>query len=176
MLTNLFHDIRTPLASLIGYLEALNNNNADNIKEYIYISYKKALALKSLIDMLFEWCKLNSHEIQHQKESCDKNELTREIIIDWIPLLDKKSISLTVNISDEEWYLMLDKTAYKKIINNLIQNAIYHGQCSHITFKIQKIVIDIYPQYNALNRTIRGFFLLDLVIIHHHEQLSDFFK
>ncbi|MDE7425596.1 MAG: HAMP domain-containing histidine kinase [Lachnospiraceae bacterium] len=147
MLTNLSHDIRTPLASLIGYLEALNNNNADNINEYIYISYKKALALKSLIDMLFEWCKLNSHEIQYQKESCDVNELTREIIIDWIPLFDKKSISLTVNIPDEEYFLMIDKTAYKRIINNLIQNAIYHGQCSHITFKIQKkeqkIVIDI---------------------------------
>ncbi|MCM1048393.1 MAG: HAMP domain-containing histidine kinase [Clostridiales bacterium] len=141
MLTNLSHDIRTPLASLIGYLEALNDNNTDDFEEYIQISYNKSLALKSLIDMLFEWCKLNSREYQYQIKSYDINEITREVIIDWLPLFDKKTISIKVDIPDEEWFVMLDKTAYKRIINNLIQNAVYHGQCSDIAVSIRKMEI-----------------------------------
>ncbi|MCM1261506.1 MAG: HAMP domain-containing histidine kinase [Butyrivibrio sp.] len=141
MLTNLSHDIRTPLASLIGYLEALNDNNTDDFEEYIQISYNKSLALKSLIDMLFEWCKLNSHEYQYQIKSYDINEITREVIIDWLPLFDKKTISIKVDIPDEEWFMMLDNTAYKRIINNLIQNAVYHGQCSDIAVSIRKMEI-----------------------------------
>lgn len=154
MLTNLSHDIRTPLASLIGYLEALNDNNTDDFEEYIQISYNKSLALKSLIDMLFEWCKLNSHEYQYQIKSYDINEITREVIIDWLPLLDKKTISIKVDIPDEEWFIMLDKTAYKRIINNLIQNAVYHGQCYDITVSIrkaqEKIVVDIANNGNII--------------------------
>lgn len=161
MLTNLSHDIRTPLASLIGYLEALNDNNTDDFEEYIQISYNKSLALKSLIDMLFEWCKLNSHEYQYQIKSYDINEITREVIIDWLPLFDKKTISIKVDIPDEEWFIMLDKTAYKRIINNLIQNAVYHGQCSDIAVSIrkaggetdktdEKIVVDIANNGNII--------------------------
>lgn len=151
MLTNLSHDIRTPLASLIGYLEALNDNNTDDFEEYIQISYNKSLALKSLIDMLFEWCKLNSCEYQYQIKSYDINEITREVIIDWLPLFDKKTISIKVDIPDEEWFMMLDKTAYKRIINNLIQNAVYHGQCSDIAVSIRKM--EIYKTEEKLQKT-----------------------
>ncbi|WIV13401.1 HAMP domain-containing sensor histidine kinase [Proteiniborus sp. MB09-C3] len=138
ILTNLSHDVRTPLASLIGYLEALDNNSADDTREYIQISYKKALALKSLIDVLFEWCKISSNEQQYQMDYYDINELTREFIIDWLPLLEKKKISFHVNIPDNEWLVLIDKAAYKRIINNLIQNAIYHGECSNIAIHIEK--------------------------------------
>lgn len=58
LLTDLSHDVRTPLASLIGYLESLDSQCAKNQEEYIHVAYRKALDLKELTDMLFEWFKL----------------------------------------------------------------------------------------------------------------------
>ncbi len=139
ILTNLSHDVRTPLASLLGYLEALHNNSADNTKEYIHVSYQKALSLKSLIDMLFEWCKINSNEQQYKMIYYDINELTRTIMIDWLQFLEKNKVSLYVNIAEEEWFILIDKAAYKRILNNLIQNAVQHGKCSSI--KIESTII-----------------------------------
>lgn len=152
MLTNLSHDVRTPLASLIGYLEVLDNDLADNPKEYIKISYQKALVLKNLIDMLFEWCKISSDEQQYRILLQDVNELTREIIIEWIPIMEKKNIELKTDISDDEFLINIDDVAYKRIINNLIKNAVYHGNCSIISVNIKKKknVISIYVSNNGV--------------------------
>lgn len=138
MLTDLSHDVRTPLASLIGYLEALDHGLADNQKEYVQTSYQKALALKNLIDMLFEWCKISSDEQQYRVSLQDVNELTRETIIEWIPIMENKKIELKANISDDEFLINVDGAAYKRVINNLINNAVSHGNCSIISISIEK--------------------------------------
>ena len=140
ILTNLSHDVRTPLASLTGYLEALahNNVNTGEEKEYIRIAYQKSLDLKELVDILFDWFKLNSNEQEYHIKSYDVNELTKQIIIGWLPIIDKNHIRPEIYISDEEWLLKLDKTAYERILNNLLGNALKHGKCSEITIQTQK--------------------------------------
>ena len=149
ILTNLSHDVRTPLASLIGYLEALEQERVkeNERKEYIGIAYKKALNLKELVDNLFEWFKINSNEQDYQISEYDVNELTREIIIDFLPIFADKKISLEVDIRDEEWFLQIDKMAYGRIINNLFSNALKHGRCSRIKIGIKKsndmVVIEV---------------------------------
>lgn len=147
ILTNLSHDVRTPLASLIGYLEALNNHLTDSPEEYTATAYQKALALKSLIDMLFEWCKLSAKEQNYQLLPEDVNELTREAIIGWLPILEKEKMILKPDLPDDEWMVSIDRTAYKRILNNLIQNAIRHGNCSSIRIQIvnekEKIAVKV---------------------------------
>lgn len=138
MLTNLSHDVRTPLASLTGYLEALKNGASDNPEEYIETSCQKALALKNLIEMLFEWCKISSDEQRYQLAPQDVNELTRETLIEWIPILEKEKIELKTDIAEEELMANIDSIAYKRAINNLIKNAVCHGKCSLLGVSIQK--------------------------------------
>ena len=152
VLTNLSHDVRTPLSSLIGYLEALQNGLADDPEKYTEISYQKALALKDTIDMLFEWCKITSKEQQFQMIPEDINELTRQIIIDWLPVLEKEKISLKVDLSNDEWMIRIDCMAYKRILNNLIQNAIYHGKCSAICVETKNRAgkVSIYVSNNGI--------------------------
>ena len=132
ILTDLSHDVRTPLASLTGYLEALDSKNTKEKEEYIRVAYRKALDLQELVDMLFQWFKLASQEQRYQMKDYDINELTREIIIEHIPVFEKKQISVSVNIPDEEWFVKIDKVAYKRIIDNLLSNAVKHGGCSFI--------------------------------------------
>lgn len=139
LLTNLSHDVRTPLASLIGYLESLDSQNAKEQEEYIHIAYKKALDLQELIDMLFQWFKLASHEQIYQMEIYDINELTREIIIEYIPIFEDKEISFSVNIPDDEWHVKIDRIAYTRIISNLFTNAIKHGKCSLVEIVIRRL-------------------------------------
>jgi signal transduction histidine kinase len=139
ILTSLSHDVRTPLASLLGYLEALNKGlaNTDEEKEYISVAYRKANDLKAFIDMLFEWFKLNSNEQQYYFEPIDINEATRENLIEWLPLLEQSQISLSANISDDDLMVELDKTAYKRILNNLIHNAVKHGDCTQVKITVK---------------------------------------
>ena len=79
LLTDLSHDVRTPLSSLTGYLEALDLHTAKDTEEYIHVAYRKALELRELTDMLFQWFKLTSDEQRYQMNIYDINELTREI-------------------------------------------------------------------------------------------------
>lgn len=138
LLTNLSHDVRTPLASLIGYLESLDSQTAKDREEYTHVAYRKALDLQELIDTLFQWFKLTSHEQLYQMKVYDINELTREILIEHIPVFEKKQISFSVNIPDNECFLNIDKMAYARIINNLLSNAVKHGKCSLIEIKIRE--------------------------------------
>ncbi|MCL2386278.1 MAG: HAMP domain-containing histidine kinase [Defluviitaleaceae bacterium] len=139
ILTSLSHDVRTPLASLLGYLEALDKGlpNANNEKEYISIAYRKANDLKAFVDMLFEWFKLNSNEQQYHFESVDINEATREILIEWLHVFKQSQIVLQATIDDDDLVVDIDNTAYKRILNNLIQNAMTHGECTKIKISIK---------------------------------------
>lgn len=132
LLTDLSHDVRTPLASLIGYLESLDSQSTKEQEEYIHIAYRKALDLQELIDMLFQWFKLTSDEQIYQMKICDINELTREVIIAHLPVLEEKNISFSTNIPEDEWHVKIDKTAYARIINNLLSNAVKHGKCTYL--------------------------------------------
>lgn len=143
LLTDLSHDVRTPLTSLIGYLESLDSRNTKEQEEYIRIAYRKSLDLQELIDMLFQWFKLTSDEQIYQMKICDINELTREVMIEHLPVLEKKNISFSANIPEDEWHVKIDKMAYARIINNLLNNAVKHGKCTFIevvTGKFEDIV------------------------------------
>ncbi|MBS4536298.1 HAMP domain-containing histidine kinase [Clostridium sp. D2Q-14] len=140
ILTSLSHDVRTPLASLLGYLEAFHNGIVleEEERQYIEIAYRKANDLKSYIDMLFQWFKLNSNEQKFNFKKEDINERTREIIIDWIPIFEKQSISFKVDISEEQMIVKLDPMAYRRILNNLFQNAINHGKGNFVSVSIKR--------------------------------------
>ena len=134
LLTSLSHDVRTPLTSLLGYLDALESGIVDDgeKEEYIKIARKKAYDLKRLIDTLFDWFKIDSKELKLIMQDTDICELTKEIVIDWLPTLEQKEITPEIEIPDEEWILELDTSAYKRMVSNLIQNAVEHSSCSHL--------------------------------------------
>ena len=134
LLTSLSHDVRTPLTSLLGYLDALESDIVDDgeKEEYIKIARKKAYDLKRLIDTLFDWFKIDSKELKLIMQDTDICELTKEIVIDWLPTLEQKEITPEIEIPDEEWILELDTSAYKRMVSSLIQNAVEHSSCSHL--------------------------------------------
>lgn len=145
LMTSLSHDVRTPLASLIGYLDAIHNKiiTGKEKENYIIIARNKAYDLKDFIDILFEWMKLDSKECFFLFEKNDINELSRSIILDWIPMLEEYGFTYNFIIPETELFLKLDTNAFTRILNNLIQNVIVHSNGNRID-------IEVVSEYNSV--------------------------
>ncbi|KNF09039.1 sensor signal transduction histidine kinase [Gottschalkia purinilytica] len=132
MLSNLSHDVRTPLTSVLGYLDALCEGMAgQEADEYLHIAKDKAYALKEYIDELFTIAQIDADELQFNMENIDLFELLRSELIGWIPQLQKENITMEIEIPDEECFVMGDQHALTRIFSNLLQNALRYGKCNH---------------------------------------------
>lgn len=126
LMTSLSHDVKTPLASLVGYLEAVENKIVigEEKDEYIHVAHEKAHYMKSFVENLFEWVKLDSGEQIFHFEKFDLNELSRNIIADWIPVLESNHFEYEFVIPETEYFIHIDVNAYTRVLNNLFQNII----------------------------------------------------
>lgn len=140
LMTSLSHDVRTPLTTLIGYLDAAHKGivagkEKDN---YLETARRKAHDLKDYIDILFDWFKLNSNEFTTNIKTIEAAELTRTILIDWIPIFENKPIEYRIDIPEQPFLVNLDTDGYMRIINNLIQNVIAHSHADRIEITLSK--------------------------------------
>ncbi|TCS93233.1 sensor histidine kinase [Hazenella coriacea] len=128
LLTNLSHDVRTPLTSVLGYLDAICDGTAgEEADEYLQIAKNKAYTLKEYIDELFMMAQLDADEMELVFEPIDLLELLRSELIGWLPRLQKENVRLEVEIPDDEYFVMGDQLALIRILGNLLQNALRYG-------------------------------------------------
>ncbi len=139
LMTSLSHDVRTPLTTLIGYLDAVCKGvvSGDERERYIRTAGRKAYELKEYIDVLFDWFKLNSDEFLFTMEPVEITELTRDILKDWIPVLEENDLAFEVSIPETPCMARLDADAYRRVINNLIQNVVTHSHAKHIAISLE---------------------------------------
>ena len=140
LMTSLSHDVRTPLTTLIGYLDAAHKGivTGKDRDDYIETARRKAHDLKEYIDVLFDWFKLNSNEFALEIQSIEAAEFTRNILIDWIPIFEDKQVDYDIDISEQPVRVRLDIDSYMRIINNLIQNVIAHSHADKIKISLLK--------------------------------------
>ena len=138
LMTSLSHDVRTPLTTLIGYLDAAHKGIVDGKErdDYIETARRKAHDLKEYIDVLFDWFKLGSNEFSMNISIVDLTELTRNILIDWIPIFEDTQIDFTVDIPEQPFRVQIDPDGYMRILNNLIQNVISHSHADKIEISL----------------------------------------
>lgn len=138
LMTSISHDVKTPLASLVGYLEAIECKivAGEEKDEYVHVAFEKAHYLKHFVENLFEWVKLDSGEQIFHFEVLDLNELSRNIIVDWISVLENSNFDYAFDIPETEYLMRIDANAYSRILNNLLQNALIHSKGSKISFHI----------------------------------------
>lgn len=140
LMTSLSHDVRTPLTTLLGYLDAAHKGivAGKEREDYIETARRKAHELKEYIDVLFDWFKLNSNEFALEPESVEAAELTRNILIDWIPVFEDRQLDYSINISEQPVRVRLDTDGYMRILNNIIQNVIAHSHADRIEISLSK--------------------------------------
>lgn len=140
LMTSLSHDVRTPLTTLIGYLDAAHRGVVEGAERerYLETARRKAHDLKEYIDVLFDWFKLGSGEWGMQMAPVEAAELTRELLIDWIPVLEEKGIDYAVEIPEQPVPVSLDADGYRRIVGNLIQNVVAHSRADHIAVTLTR--------------------------------------
>ena len=140
LMTSLSHDVRTPLTTLLGYLDAAHKGlvTGKDRDDYIETARRKAHDLKEYIDVLFDWFKLNSNEFALEIQSVEAAELTRNILIDWIPIFEDKQVDYDIDIPEQPVRVRLDMDSYMRIVNNLIQNVIAHSHADKIKIVLSK--------------------------------------
>lgn len=134
LMTSLSHDVRTPLTTLIGYLDAVHSYIVTSCEreEYIEIARRRAYDLKNYIDVLFDWFRLNSNEFTLSIESVEIAELTRNILKDWVPIFREKCMDFEIEIPEKRLMVKLDIDGYSRVVNNLVQNVVTHSQAGQI--------------------------------------------
>lgn len=130
LITNVAHDLRTPLTSIIGYLELLAGNTkvpAEMEHKYIEIAYSKARRLEKLIEDLFGFTKLNYEKIAMHVGQLDIVKLLSQLLEEAYPNFVEKNLSYDLQSNVPAKTISADGNLLARLFDNLIGNAIKYG-------------------------------------------------
>ncbi|NFT40964.1 sensor histidine kinase, partial [Clostridium sporogenes] len=129
MISNISHDIRTPLTALMGYVDLLSDNSITKEKreEYVSIIKERGTALKDLMEEFFQVAKLECNDVDITIEKFNISEIVRKNIITFMNEINERNITPEINIGDEEIFALGDKNYMSRIITNLISNSLKYG-------------------------------------------------
>jgi signal transduction histidine kinase len=140
--TNISHDLRTPLTTILGYIDMIKNGKYDSKRElhdYIDIMDKKGLYLKSMLDDFFEYSKLSSKDIVLEKQCLELNELARQVAEEEEDEFIRKGLRFCLKLPLESVEIEADPNLFLRAVNNLLNNALkYSRNNTAVEFKIRK--------------------------------------
>ncbi|MGX9133005.1 sensor histidine kinase [Rummeliibacillus sp. JY-2-4R] len=126
LITNVSHDLRTPLTSIITYTDLLKNPELteDERKSYVEILDRKSQRLKTLIEDLFEVSKMASGNIELQKQKVNLNQLLLQALGEQEDNMEKATMDFRIQITDEPLMAYVDGQKWWRVLDNLINNAL----------------------------------------------------
>ena len=151
LITNIAHDLRTPLTSILGYLEILESNknlSEDQKNNYLNIAYEKSKKLGTLIEDLFSYTKLSYGSLTVTLEEFDIVKLLSQLIDEMYPLFEKESLSYEFVSNVDRLMVQADSKLIARLFENLINNAIKYGKDGKkVVLRLNKLNDDIYEVY-----------------------------
>jgi len=146
--TNITHDLRTPLTSLQGYLETLlmkeGELTREEQKDYLTIAIKRSDQLGKLVSELFELAKLDSPDIQVHFEPFSLADLVQDIMQKFGLSVENKKVMLRTDFEEHIPFVFADIGLIERVFENLIENAVRH------TPEMGSVTISIIPKEKRL--------------------------
>ena len=129
-ITNISHDLRTPLTSAKGYVQLMASENLDEQDrvQYAQIVQGRLDTLSELMDALFEFARITEGELELSLQKVDVSNLLRDLLSEAYPDLEERGFRLEVDIPDEPIYCTCDEVYLKRVVQNLIKNVLVHGR------------------------------------------------
>lgn len=129
LISNVSHDLKTPLTSIINYVNILKGEDIteEERAEYLLILEKKSLKLKVLIEDLFEMSKINSGNIKLDRDLIDILSLIHQGIGEYSTLYEEKNISFKVTSEEDALYMELDGRMMSRALENIIINSLKYS-------------------------------------------------
>lgn len=153
MITGLSHDLRTPLTSIIGYIQLLQTESFRDQDEYVRFvqnTYNKAVHLRKLLDDLFEYTRLSSVDVsQLNRKKIDLHQLLEQLLFEFDPLAHENSIQIEKELGTFPIIVNVDSEKIARAIDNLLMNALKYSfkpgiihvrlkkQSTHITIEVE---------------------------------------
>jgi signal transduction histidine kinase len=128
LVANVSHDLRTPLASLHGYLETVALKDPElsdeERRKYLAVALRNSERLGKLIAELFELAKLDAHEIRPEIESFSLPELVQDVVQDFQLSAKEKGVELHASVNERVPFVHADIRLIERVLQNLIENAL----------------------------------------------------
>lgn len=125
MLSNISHDIKTPLTVILGYLEIMRMDRPD--EEMLKKVEDKAGQVLEMMNQFFTLAKLEAGDTELEAVRIPVNEVCRESILDFYEILSQKGFEVDINVPEEAVYVLGDREALHRILCNLVSNAVRYG-------------------------------------------------
>lgn len=127
-ITNISHDLRTPLTSISGYVDLLKTQKGkERQEEYLNIIDRKTSDLIVLTEQLFDYSKTMDISPKIEKSNLCLNEILEETLANYYILFKENNIEPTINITSKQIYKMVDRNAIIRIFENILSNVIKYS-------------------------------------------------
>lgn len=151
LITNVAHDLRTPLTSIIGYLYLLSHNNsltAEQKEHYIGIAYNKSKRLEELIEDLFRFTKYNNEQMKLNIQKIDFVQLVEQMGEEFYPSMEQTGLAYHFHSNVKHAYIQADGNLLARAVANLMSNAVKYGKdgkeiCVNLTLNQGKLELSI---------------------------------
>lgn len=149
MLSDIAHDLRTPITTIAGYSKALNDDmivSEEKKREYLQAIENKSARMNDLINLLFDYVRLDSANYGLRRDEMDLPELLRKIAASLYSDVEEKGMEFEISIPEEVHMVSLDRVQFSRVVVNLINNAIKHnkaGTTISLEMKLEKNSIQV---------------------------------
>nr|WP_330372064.1 HAMP domain-containing sensor histidine kinase [[Clostridium] aminophilum] len=154
LITNVAHDLRTPLTSIIGYLELLSVNTQlpeETRKRYTDIAFAKSKRLQQLIEDLFGFTKLGGGKIAMKIGNVDIVRLLSQLLEEFYPSFHARNLSYELESNVPAKVISADGNLLARLFDNLINNAIKYGADG------KKVIIGIHAEEDVVSVTVKNY-------------------
>lgn len=130
LITNVSHDIRTPLTSIIGYLELVAEKryrSFEELESYIQTAYQKSQQMRVLVDDLFEYTSVHQADVPLNIIQFDMVQLLEQLAIDFLIEAEEKQMEIKIKSVFDKFIMQGDTEKLVRVFNNLISNALKYG-------------------------------------------------
>ena len=129
MISDIVHDLKTPMTTVTGYAKALNEGmvKGEDQREYLEAIYNKTGRMNEIVNLLFDYVKLDSEGYSLVKSKEDLTELVREVVATNYTDIEDAGDELDIDIPDGPINVEVDKVQFSRVITNLLVNAVKHN-------------------------------------------------
>ena len=151
LITSVAHDLRTPLTSIIGYLDLVSKNDnltEDGRKRYIEIAYNKSKRLEKLIEDLFAYTKFNYGQVVMEQSEIDMIKFINQLVDEFYPSFQESELDYDFTANTTSAFVVADGNLLARAFANLISNAIKYGKDGKsvklkLTKETDKIIVSV---------------------------------